>query len=124
MPKLKSHIGSPVRFKAPPSLRGAPTRNGKIIDEVWADESERDPPQHEHHDPHCWGHYAFCSQRIEWDEGGYSVRLAYYRLPCKGSVWQFASQTTVETKPSVIKLLLERTLAKADWFKKPGRCTD
>jgi len=76
---------------------------------------------HDHNDPHCWGHYAFCSQLIEWDDGTYSIRLAYYRLPCKGGEWRFASQTTVEHWPSTIKLLLERTLAKTDWFTGHGK---
>ena len=122
MPKLRSHICDPVKFKAPLSARhkGAETyRHGKIIDEVWAIESQRDPPKHEHNDPNCWGDYAFCSQLIEWKDGWYSIRLAYYRLPCGGSHWQFASQTTIETYPSTIKALFERTLEKPDWFTKP-----
>jgi hypothetical protein len=118
MPKLESHIGRKVEFRPPVSAqkKGAPNQIGKIVDEVWADEAQRDPLIHDHDNPHCWGDYAFCSQLIEWEGGGDSIRLAYYRLPCKGKNWQFASQTTVETKPSIIKPLLERTLAKADWF--------
>src|SRR5262245_23881565 len=119
MPKIQSTIGKRVVFKAPPSLPGAKNRIGKIVDEIWADEVQRDPPRHDHDDPNCWGHYAFCSQLIEWQESGYSIRLAYYRLPCKGSRWLFASQTTIDTKPSTVKRLLELTLARNDWFKKP-----
>lgn len=123
MPKLESHIGRKVEFRPPVSAqkRGAENNKkvGKIVDEVWADEAQRDPPIHDHDDPECWGDYAFCSQLIEWEEGGFSIRLAYYHLPCKGDRWQFASQMTVETKSSIIKLLLERTLAKTDWFTKP-----
>ncbi|MGA9602537.1 MAG: hypothetical protein WBQ82_00315 [Methyloceanibacter sp.] len=98
--------------------RGAKDCVGKIIDEMWAIESQRDPPPHTHDDPDCWGDYAFCSQLIEWQDGGHSIRLAYYHLPCKGTHWRFASQTTVETKLSTIKRLLERTLAKTHWFTK------
>ena len=126
MPKLRSHIGDPVKFGAPLSARmlGAQQRFGRIVDEVWALDSQRDPQKHDHDDPNCGGNYAFCSQLIDWEEGGYSIRLAYYRLQCKGTFWQFAGQTSIETKPSTIKLLLEKTLAKAEWFKKPDRQTD
>jgi hypothetical protein len=122
MPKLESHIGRKAEFQPPASAQkhGAKKKVvGKIVDEVWADEAQRDPPVHDHDDPDCWGDYAFCSQLIEWVGGGYSIRLAYYHLPCKGRHWQFASQMTVETKPSIIRPLLERTLAKTDWFNKP-----
>jgi hypothetical protein len=121
MPKLESRIGRKVVFRPPLSAQklGAPNLLGKIVDEVWADDAQRDPPTHGHDDPYCWGDYAFCSQLIEWQDGGYSIRLAYYRLPCKGLRWQFASQTTIETKPSIVKPLLERTLARTDWFAKP-----
>lgn len=126
MSKLGSRIGKPVEFKAPRSAQrlGAKPHKGKIIDEVWADERQRDPPRHNHNDPACWGDYAFCSQLIEWQEGGHSIRLAYFRRPCGKDDWQFASQTTIETKPSTIKRLLERTLEKADWFTKSERYTD
>lgn len=117
-PELRSHIGNRVRFKAPVSLQplGAPDRTGKIVDEVWADESQRNPVFHDHKDPHCWGHYAFCSQLIEWDDGRRTIRLAYYRLACRGPYWRFAGQTTIETFPSILKSLMERTLSKAEWF--------
>jgi len=112
-----------VRFRPPlsASKQGTPDIVGKIVDEVWADEAQRDPPMHDHNDPHCWGDYAFCSQLIRWKkDDSYSIRLAYYRRACKETRWRFASQMTVETWPSAIKLLMERTLAKADWFTKPG----
>jgi hypothetical protein len=40
---LESKIGKPVRFRPPQDARrkGAKDRLGKIIDEVWADESKR-----------------------------------------------------------------------------------
>jgi hypothetical protein len=125
MPKLASQIGKAVRYHSPPSVNG-PDLIGKIVDEVWADEAQRDPQMHTHDDPYCWGHYAFCSQLIKWEDppmiaGTYSIRLAYFRLPCKGGKWKMASQTTVEYWPSTIKLLLERTLAKTDWFIGPGK---
>ncbi len=119
MPLLRSHIGDSVRFKPPMSLRdrGAGDRVGKIIDEVWADEGQRDPPKHEHSDPNCWGDYAFCAQLVEWIDDDRTIRLAYYRLPCGGSRWRFASQTSIETHPEIIGALFKRTLAKVDWFK-------
>jgi hypothetical protein len=83
MPRLRSHIGDQVKYKPPLSARkqGAPNRIGRIEDEVWAIDAQRDPPKHDHNDPNCWGDYAFCSQLIKWDEGG-SIRLTFYRLPC------------------------------------------
>jgi hypothetical protein len=125
MPKLESRIGKPVVFKAPPSLPGARKLIGKVVDEVWANENQRDPRRHNHDDPNCWGHYAFFAQLIEWQEGGHSIRLGYYRLPCKGSHWIFAGQTTIETKLSTVKHLLELTLARGDdWFSKPDKAED
>jgi hypothetical protein len=50
---------------------------------------------------------------------GFSIRLAYYHLPCKGERWRFASQMIVETKPGIIRPLLERTFAKTGWLTKP-----
>jgi hypothetical protein len=126
MPKLRSHIGDKVTYKPPLSAQrqGAPNHIGKIEDEVWAINSQRDPQQHQHNDPNCWGDYAFCSQLIKWQQGGYSIRLTYYRLPCGGSHWQYAGQTSIETKPSTIRTLLKQTLEKTDWFTKPDRATD
>jgi hypothetical protein len=126
MPRLRDHIGDKVTYRPPLSAQkqGAPNRIGDIIDEVWAIDSQRDPPKHEHNDPHCWGDYAFCSQLIEWQEGGHSIRLTYYRLPGGGDRWQYAGQTTIETKPSTIRALLTKTLEKADWFTKRDRATD
>ncbi len=123
---LRSHIGDPVTFNAPITARrlGAGARKGKIIDEVWAIESQRDPPKHTHKDANCWGDYAFCSQLIEWQEGGHSIRLAYYWRPCVKDNWLFAGQTTIETKPSTIRALMEQTLAKPEWFTKSERSTD
>jgi hypothetical protein len=124
MPKLESHIGRPVKYEPPLTLqRGGVAKAliGEIVDEVWADESQRDPPAHDHDKPDCWGDYAFCSQLIKWQDGTYSIRLAYYRRACKSERWRFASQTTVEYWPSIIKLLLEPTLAKKEWFEGPGK---
>jgi hypothetical protein len=83
MPRLRDHIGDKATYRPPLSAqrRGAPNRIGKIIDKVWAIDSQRDPLKHEHNGPHCWGDYALCSQLIEWQEGGHSIRLTYYRLP-------------------------------------------
>jgi hypothetical protein len=118
---LKSTIGKQVIFRPPKDAlqRGAQARVGKIVDEVWAIDSQRDASKHTHNDPNCWGDYAFCSQLIEWTDGTYSIRLAYYRQRCGQDHWEFASQTTIETWPSTIKALFERTLAKSDWFTKP-----
>jgi hypothetical protein len=76
MPRLRDHIGDKVTYRPPLSAQkqGALNRIGEIIDEVWAIDSQRDPPKHEHNDPHGWGDYEFCSQLIEWQEGGHSRR--------------------------------------------------
>jgi hypothetical protein len=118
---LETKIGKPVNYGAPRDVhrKGGKGVTGKIIDEVWAIEAQRNAPKHTHNDPNCWGDYAFCSQLIQWDEGGHSIRLAYYRQRCGEDHWEFASQTTIETVPTTIKALLERTLEKADWFTKP-----
>ena len=126
MPRLRDHVGDKVIYAAPLSARrqGAPKRVGVIEGEVWAIDAQRDPPKHTHSDPNCWGDYAFCSQLIKWEEGGYSIRLTYYRLPCGGDHWQYAGQTSIETKPSTIEKLLKKTLESGDWFQKPDRKTD
>lgn len=67
-----------------------------------------------------WGDYSFCSQLIEWDTGERSVRLAYYRRRAGEDHWEFASQMTVCSDPATIKELLERTLAKTEWFTAPS----
>lgn len=126
MTQLRGHVGDKVVYKPPLSAQrqGAPKRVGKIIDEVWAIEAQRDPPIHTHNEPHCWGDYAFCSQLIEWQAGGHSIRLTYYRRPCGKETWQYAGQTSIETQPSTIKTLLTKTLAQSEWFTKGGRATD
>jgi hypothetical protein len=125
MPYLKSTIGKPVKYGPPKSAQklGASKRVGKVVDEVWAIDSHRDPPKHEHNDPNCWGNYAFVSQLIEWQDG-YSIRLTYYHLSCGAPFWRFGGQTSIEAKLSTIKLLLAQTLDKADWFTRQERSTD
>jgi hypothetical protein len=98
-------------------------RKGKIVDEVWVDPWLDETPVHPpgctgipDGDGQCWGDYAFCAQLIEWDYGKRSIRLAYYRRRCGELNWQYASQMTVDFYPETIKVLLENTLAKSDWF--------
>ena len=47
MPRLRDHIGDKVTYRPPLSAQkqGAPNRVGKIIDEVWAIDPQRDPPK-------------------------------------------------------------------------------
>jgi hypothetical protein len=126
MPKLRDHVGDKVVYRPPLSAQrlGAQKVVGRIIKEVWAIEAQRDPPKHTHSEPHCWGDYAFCSQLIEWQAGGHSIRLTYYRRPCGKENWQYAGQTSIETKPSTIKVLLRKTLDQTEWFTKSDRATD
>jgi hypothetical protein len=117
------HYGAPGDIKA----RGGLGRSGKIVDEVWVEPALDETPVHSPGctgvpngdgggDGQCWGDYAFCAQLIEWDFGRRSIRLAYYRRRCGEARWQYASQMTVDAYPQTLKVLLEKTLAKSDWF--------
>ena len=120
---LTSRIGNWVKFGAPndASAKGGEARVGKIIDEVWADEEVNKQAGDLHSrcakDGRCWGDYAFFAQLIEWQaDESRSIRLGYYRRRCGEDWWEFASQMTINTGPDVIRTLLTKTLAKADWF--------
>ncbi len=99
---------------------------GKIVDEVWADDTLNLSPLHPQpcqRGPHCWGDYSFCAQLIRWNDGhhdyehsDHSIRLAYYRRRCGEDWWEYASQMTVTSECGEIKKLLEVTLAKTKWF--------
>jgi hypothetical protein len=120
---LTSRIGRKVAFGAPRDVRqkGGPGGAGEIVDEVWFDGGKVNSRRAHKHQSDCWGDYAFCGQLIKWkDEERYSIRLAYYRRRCGENHWEFASQTTVTSKPEDIKKLLEATLAKKEWFRRPG----
>lgn len=62
---------------------------------------------------------------IKWDsgpnspDGDYSIRLGYYRRGAGEDEWRFAGQTTIVSSPAQIKSLLEKTLAKTEWFASP-----
>jgi hypothetical protein len=59
-----------------------------------------------------WGQYAFCAQRIVWDNGWKSVRIAYYRRNTKRDKWRFASQTTVNSTAQIIGAICRDILKK------------
>jgi hypothetical protein len=117
--ELTSRIGRRVRFGAPKDVlqRGGKAGYGTIIDEVWANpEINKSPPRPPSFEK-PWGDYSFCSQLIKWDDGGYSIRLAYYRRRPGEDWWEYAAQMTVTSEWDTIKALLEKTLAKEKWFK-------
>ena len=73
MGRVPPQKGKKVRFRAPKGVAGG--LKGEVVDEVWASDSQLDAPKHvPDHDLACWGDYAFCSQLIKWDNGGYSIR--------------------------------------------------
>ena len=89
-----------------------------ISDEVWATPEINKALRHGACERKgCWGDYSFCAQLIGWDDGDYSIRLAYYRRRCGENGWEYASQMTVNSDWSTIKKLLERTLLKRSWFR-------
>ncbi len=117
--ELTSRIGRRVRFGAPGDVRqsGGKPGYGTIIDEVWVDpELNKQPPRSRSNDGD-WGDYSFCSQLIKWNDGGYSIRLAYYRRRPGEDWWEYASQTTVNSDWQTVKTLFEKTLSKERWFK-------
>jgi hypothetical protein len=116
--KLTSRKGALVSFSPPQSLKdkGVKRMCGRIIDEVWEDEALTLLECREPAGKDDWGDYAFCSQLIEFENGERLVRLAYYRRQAGEDFWRFASQTTITCAPKSIKKLLEKTLAKDQWF--------
>lgn len=115
---LTSRIGCPVRFGAPRDVdaRGGLPSHGVIVDEVWAEpEINTSPARVLDHD-HDWGDYSFTSQLIRWGDGRHTIRLAYYRRRAGEDHWEYASQMTVNGEPAVMKVLLEQTLQRKDWF--------
>lgn len=116
--ELTSRIGRSVRFGLPGDVReaGGKTGHGMIVDEVWADPETNKTPPRPRKDNNDWGDYSLCSQLIKWHDGGYSIRLAYYRRRPGEDWWEFASQTTTNSDWGTIKALLENTLSKESWF--------
>jgi len=116
---LKSRIGVPVRYSAPRDVAkaGGNQNQGTIVDEVWADPQINIAPPRKRQNKDDWGDYSFCSQLIKWQDGSHSIRLAYYRRRTGEDFWEYASQTSVSSDWRTIKMLLENTLAKTDWFK-------
>lgn len=120
MSTFPNHVGNKVVFKPPKNVPDGKQRTGRIVDELWADNQGLKSRHQQGHAANCWGEYAFCAQLIEWDNGGHSIRFAYYRQSCGSEKWTFGSQTTVEANPEDIKSLCEKTLAKGEWLaKKP-----
>jgi len=116
--KLPSRKGCKVWFKPPADLVavGAPWGCGEIIDEVWATPEINDSPARRKTRANDWGDYSFCAQRILWKGGETSIRLAYYRRRVGEDAWHFGSQMTVTGEADIIKMLLQKTLAKRKWF--------
>jgi len=109
----RSRIKSRVCFGAPKDVRrkGGGPAWGTIVDEVWVPDTQATSQE----SSGSWGDYGFCAQRIQWDAGGESIRLGYWRRRAGEKHWSFASQTTVTSNPQTIRRLLEATLAR-DWF--------
>jgi hypothetical protein len=116
--ELVSRKGQRVNYKAPNDVRakGGDYIRGEIIDEIWADETINTSPAKKEFDLHDWGDYSFFAQLIKWDEGGYNLRMGYYRRRAGEDWWEFAGQTTISGEPNGLKSLLEKTLAKKEWF--------
>lgn len=116
--KLTTKVGKRVKFRAPKDVKknGGKAMSGTIIDETWADPNLNNSPSKTRNNNDDWGDYSFCSQLIKWDNGEYSIRLAYYRRRAGEDKWEFASQTTVNSDWKTIKLLLEKTLSMKKWF--------
>jgi hypothetical protein len=117
--KLMSRIGATVRYGAPKDVHkaGGNAVEGIIVDEVWADVEINDKPPRSANNKDDWGDYSFCAQRIKWNNDDYSIRLAYYRRRAGENCWEYASQMTVDSDWRTIKTLLERILAKSNWFR-------
>src|ERR1700730_12634818 len=116
--KLSSRVGWPVTFGPPADVRkgGGAAIRGKVIDEIWVDESINRSDPKPVGSGNKWGDYSFSAQLIEWDYGERGIRLAYYRRRLGEDWWELASQTTVCSDPATIKRLCELTLSKKDWF--------
>ena len=96
-----SKIGNEVTFSPPVAVGEAPTRRGKVIDEVWTDVFPDDD----------WGWYVYTSQLIEWADETRSIRMTYYYQPEGSTSWLFG-QYSLEDTPSIIQGLIRDTLAK------------
>lgn len=103
-----TNVGKRVTFGPPLDVKktGGKALKGKIEEELWADFVETTE----------WGDYAFCSQRIKWDDGHNSIRLAYYRRRVGSITWEPAFQHTIECNCDTMKNLMERTLSQTTWF--------
>lgn len=124
--KLRTRIGQRVRFGMPKDVgrKGGSVTYGAIVDEVWADPDINLSAPRQTSDANDWGDYSFCAQLIRWDSGEHQIRLAYYRRRANEDHWEFASQMTVTTNWKTIKSLMEKTLAKTDWFSDSPRVDD
>lgn len=116
---LTSRKGNPVSFTPPQYImdKGGEVYQGKIIDEVWADEKINYSKPRKPKSKNDWGDYSFFAQQIEWEDGVRQIRLGYYQRPAGENYWRFASQTTLTTEWSIIKKLFVKTLKKVNWFK-------
>ena len=88
-----------------------------IIDGVRADPKINKMPPRPRRSNEDRNNYSFCAQLIKWYNGGYSIRLAYYRSRAGEDYCECVSQTTITSDWKMVKALLERTLAKERWLK-------
>jgi hypothetical protein len=124
---LPPRKGNRVTYGAPQDVaaRGGRSQTGVIVDEIWEDDTINSKPAQACLSANDWGAYSFFAQLIKWDattespDGEYSIRLGYYRRRAGTDEWRFAGQTTVSSTPAQIKSLLEKTLAKKEWFEMP-----
>lgn len=113
-----SMIGSRVRFGPPGDVKrkGGGAIYGTVLDEVrQLDDKSRSGTRG--HSSRSWGRYCFFAQLIEWDDRPRSIRLGYFRKRTGEKHWEFASQTTVNSEPPIVRGLLVKVLAKRKWFK-------
>ena len=102
--------GKEVIFAPPRAVEKLPHRRSTVVASV-----SSGPHKDEH-----WGYYLYFSERIRWDDGSYSIRLAYYYAPFGSERWLWGGQYSIEDSPAIIKDLLEQTLRQTDWFADPA----
>jgi len=92
-----------VIFRPPAGMKKAKTRRGKIVSMTPFRLFSSD-----------FGEYCVHTQRIAWDNGWKSVRIAYYRRNSSSDPWRFGSQTTVNGPLRTIKTIC-RDILKTTW---------
>ena len=104
---LPERVDREVTFAAPKAVAGSAVRKGRVVDAVSVGPVKDDD----------WGWYLYFSELIEWTGARKkSVRLSYYYAPFGSKKWLWGGQYSIEESASVIKELLEKTIAKKEWF--------